>query len=62
MKFTYKTPDGRYFQESYVDDKLVWKYTDDLSKAYKETMHTPQYERYVENKFNGMEYERVELL
>ena len=61
MKYAYKTPDGRYFQENYEDGQLVWKYTDDLRKAYKERINMPQYGRYVESKFDGLEYERVEI-
>ncbi|WP_206212044.1 hypothetical protein [Weissella coleopterorum] len=62
MKYAFKNKDGRYFQERYLmSGKRSWKFTDDLRKAYKERSNTPQYERYIESKFDGLEYERVEI-
>ena len=62
MKYAYKNKDGLYFQEHYLmSGKRIWKFTDDLRKAYKEVFNTPQYGRYIESKFDGLEYERVEI-
>lgn len=62
MKYAYKNSDGLYFKEHYLESgKRDWQFTDDLREAYTEHMNTSQYGRHVESKFDGYEYERVEL-
>ncbi|KRN75654.1 hypothetical protein IV73_GL000146 [Weissella kandleri] len=62
MKYAYKNKDGLYFKEHYLKSgKRDWQFTDDLNQAYTERMNTAQYGRHIKNKFDGHEFEEVEL-
>ncbi|MFL1695429.1 hypothetical protein ACJQWY_01250 [Weissella kandleri] len=62
MKYAYKNKDGLYFKEHYLKNgKRDWQFTDDLRKAYTESIKTPQYGRHVKSKFDGYKVEEVEL-